>query len=300
MTYIYFFLTIIFCCMLFYLIHPVAFIIILCCCCVVYYIYFRCKDIKLEFVKPYCEKGGRNENQDHIDYSSVEEKYCFVIADGLGGHRGGKLAATIAVDTVLEHFKKFKHVGGTKKTIDESVNSFLRDSLLKAHNNILEKSNNNPKFENMKSTCVILVIANNYAYFTNIGDSRIYFIKNCEVMQKSKDHSVVQVMLDMNEISEEEIVGHPDRNRVLKVLGMEEDFTIHTLSRKIEKGEYILLCTDGFWEYFTVKDIELFFQSNSEKSVKDLQDCLYESTIEKANEFSEKFDNITIQLIKAV
>ncbi|MBF0449744.1 MAG: serine/threonine-protein phosphatase [Candidatus Magnetomorum sp.] len=304
MTKLYYFLTIIFCCIALYLLipmFPIVFIILFCCC-VVYYIYFRYNDfkLKLEFVDPYCEKGGRDENQDHFDYISIGGKYCFVIADGLGGHKGGKLAAKIAVNTILENFSKFIKNSTSQTSIDESVNIFLTNSLHKAHYKIKEISNANPKYENMKTTCVVLVVIKNVAYFTNIGDSRIYFFKNGEVVQKSKDHSVVQVLLDMNEISEEEIKGHPDRNRVLKALGIEDDLAIITLNRKIDKGEYILLCTDGFWEYFTVKEMELFFQRNCELSIKNLLDSLYNTAIDKAKKFDEHYDNITIQLIKVV
>ena len=275
-------------------------LIILFCCCLVYYIYFRYNDFKLEFIDPYCEKGGRDENQDHIGRISIRGMHCFVIADGLGGHRGGKRAAEIAVNTILENFSKFIKNSTSQTSIDESVNIFLTNSLHKAHHKIKEESNAKPECKNMKTTCVVLVVIKNIAYFTNIGDSRIYFIKNGEVVQKSKDHSVVQVLLDMNEISEKEIKGHPDRNRVLKALGIEDDLAIHTLNRKIDKGEYILLCTDGFWEYFTVKEMELFFQRNCELSIKDLLDNLYNSAIDKAKKFDEHYDNITIQLIKVV
>jgi len=279
------------------------FIIIVLCCLILYYLYLK-KDffeIKLEFGEPVCNKGGREENQDHFGHDSIDGKDCFVIADGLGGHRGGKLAAITAVDTILDNFKKRQHqFGNSRKDIDENVNIFLRDSLLKAHREISEQSKTDPQFESMKSTCVILVIVKNHAYFTNIGDSRIYFIKNGEVVQKSRDHSVVQILQDMNEISEEDILGHPDKNRVLKALGMEDDFSVQTLSRKILKGEYIILCTDGFWEYFTVKEIELFFCKNNMLSTKELLDKLYYSARDKAKLLNEKYDNITIQLIKVI
>ena len=261
-------------------------------------------------------QGGREENQDYsgcrwdveepcyaewIHHQCQAHSYCFVVADGLGGHRGGQVASQIAVETILQDFPNL-----TEKNVHEQ----LSEMIIQAHLKIKRKARENPALTEMKTTCVLFVILGHKAYWATVGDSRLYIFRKNAVESKpiirSKDHSVVQVLLDMGEIDEKDVRGHPDRNRILKTLGMKDDLLPKIFPAPeeepfiLKRGDYILLCTDGFWEYFSdTKLYRMFFEKFEHLPFKEKVDFLYTSvkfhvdTVEQR----EKADNVTFQLI---
>jgi len=258
------------------------------------------------------DKGGREENQDCSGYRYDEnppqynewceqkkaQKYCFVVADGLGGHRGGQKASKTVVNSILKYFP----VVNVRQKLPEAI----RD----AHERIKQEAKSVPELTDMKTTCVVLIISGCKAYWSNVGDSRIYIFRKGNQEQKlivrSKDHSVVQVLLDIGEIEEKEVRGHPDRNRVLKTLGMEEDldpkvFPDSSEAFILEPGDYLLLCTDGFWEYFSDEELyHFFFDISSHHRFKEQVEVLFTEAKKRAKGggTKEKYDNITFQLIR--
>lgn len=267
-----------------------AAVIVICIAGVIFWLKKRLSRMEIEFARD-SNKGGRDENQDHCDNwptDSKRDRYCFVLADGLGGHRGGKTASKLAVESILDY---------ADKITENTVNEELPNALLDAHNRIQEKAKSDRLLEDMKTTCVVLMIFGNRAYWSTIGDSRIYIFRNGKILHKSKDHSVVQILRDMNEISEEEIRNHPDRNRVLKTLGMDDDFEAKVISEELKSGDHILLCTDGLWEYFLDRELEKFFAEHQNMSVKQKLNKLFKIAIRKAEQDNEKYDNLTAQLM---
>mgnify|MGYP001564920825 CR=1 FL=1 len=159
------------------------------------------------------DPGGRKYNEDSCGQYISDDKtvMVFVTADGLGGHVGGKQASSLAVNAILGYFQKHP--------TEESPEALLRNSLEQANQAIAEAAGKDQKLSRMKTTAVILFIKDDKAYWAHVGDSRLYHIRDNRVVFRTTDHSVVQFLVNTGEITEAEMRGHPDRNRLLKVLG---------------------------------------------------------------------------------
>jgi PPM family protein phosphatase len=185
--------------------------------------------------------GGRNHNEDFCSFTDVCGSGCWVIADGLGGHRGGEIASRSAVDAVLSSF-------GKSPQLDPQT---LQGHLKAAQSAVLNAQTVEPGLSTMRTTIVILIADATGALWAHMGDSRLYFFENGAIASQTRDHSVVQMMVDAGELAPAQIRHHEDRNRVLRCLGNPEaDFrpAVHSEQTILHKGSAFLLCTDGFWE----------------------------------------------------
>ncbi len=236
--------------------------------------------------------GGRDENQDYLNESidREAERFCFVLTDGLGGHRGGRIASEIAVETILDYFPEI-----TENNIHNKLSNVMTD----AHNFIRERGKTDYLIKDLQTTCVVLIVLGKKAFWSSIGDSRIYIFRKGDILFKSRDHSVVQLLMDLGEIKPEEVRGHPDRNRVLKTLGMDDDPepSVFSDGLDLEQGDIFLLCTDGFWEYISDEELIHIFKKSSIMAAQQLIDSIFENIILSAKKYKKKHDNLTAQLI---
>ncbi|MBF0538554.1 MAG: serine/threonine-protein phosphatase [Nitrospirae bacterium] len=249
------------------------------------------KTLKIEYgIKTHV--GGRSENQDNWNAVTDEQngRYCFVVADGLGGYKGGQLASQIAVNTVTEYFARIN---------EDNVSKELTNAMLAAHNAIKEKSASDQNLRNMQSTCVVVVILGDKIFWAYVGDSRLYIYRQGQPLYKSKDHSVVQLLVDMGEVTPEAVKDHPDRNRVLRTLGMPEELkpAVYTNGIPLQSGDYILICTDGFWQYVVDSDLQNLSLHFTNVPAQKIIDIMVKGIVKIAQETKENYDNITAQLI---
>lgn len=186
-------------------------------------------------------KGGRNYNEDYCDFYKSEDRCLLVLADGLGGHGGGDVASKVAVEKTIELLKD------CKINKSEDFEKILKGT----QNEVINVQKQQRKLSTVRTTLVTAVVEEEQLFIAHIGDSRAYVFRNNELLFQTNDHSVVWVLMKTGEISEEEIRNHPDRNKVLRVVGVEGSFRpeIQKEGIKLESGDAILLCTDGFWEY---------------------------------------------------
>lgn len=193
----------------------------------------------------YSCQGGRPENEDSYGLAEYGDNYCAVVADGLGGHGGGKQASQTAV-----RFLSTCGEDGRLPAEDEIYRAFAA-----ANEEILEKRRDE---NHMKTTAVYLCIHGDQAVWAHIGDSRLYHFAHESLCDYTLDHSVSQMAVALGEIRREEIPGHCDRSRLLRVLGDEKCRPeIHEPVR-LEPGRHaFLLCSDGFWESVTEEEILL-------------------------------------------
>lgn len=194
------------------------------------------------------EPGEREYNEDYAGAKQHGEDWCFVLADGLGGHGGGDEASRMVSEYILNDFEKCGEVseGYLKKCFEESQKLLME-----------EQERQGRAFE-MKTTLVALLVSHSTVWWGHIGDSRLYYYKNKKLLGRTLDHSVPQMLVAAGEIKEEEIRGHADRNRLLRVMGSEWDQPRYKLAEPMERGgqETFLLCSDGFWEWIEEKPMQ--------------------------------------------
>jgi len=190
--------------------------------------------------------GKRKLNQDRMNYSYTRDALMMVVADGMGGHPNGEVAAQIAVQVVTDAF-----TSAARTTLVDPF-QFLSRTLSQAHLAINEHVNDHDLAEAPRTTCVVCIVQDNVAYWAHVGDSRLYAIRNGRVLAQTRDHSQVQLMVEQGLIEPADAVNHPARNRVYSCLGGEHMPEIE-FSRKtpLKTGDIIALCSDGAWSPFS-------------------------------------------------
>ena len=165
-----------------------------------------------------------------------------VIADGMGGHHHGEIAAQIAVQSLADSFQR-----EAKPTLADPFR-FLQKAMNNAHHAILDYSSRHKMKDSPRTTCVACLVQDNVAYWAHAGDSRLFLMRNGRVIAQTRDHSRVRLLLEEGMISESQAAIHPDRNKIYSCLGSPTAPEIE-FSRKtpLEHGDIVLLCTDGLW-----------------------------------------------------
>jgi serine/threonine protein phosphatase PrpC len=163
----------------------------------------------------------------------------------MGGHVGGEIAAQIAVRLFIERFQQ------EAKPILRNPLRFIQDTLLRAHAALGSYANQFSMLETPRTTCVAVVVQGGVAYWAHVGDSRFYLLRQGKLIATTKDHSKVQYLVDQGLITPEEVLMHPDRNKIFSCLGGMAPPVID-LSRRtpLEDGDLLILCTDGLWSVY--------------------------------------------------
>lgn len=194
------------------------------------------------------DAGGRSVNEDFVTVAKYNEQRCYILCDGLGGHGCGDVASS----AVASHAAKlFEEKGDYPGFIDDAYNM--------SQNMLLDMQQEDEAQRDMKTTMVILVVSDEQIKWAHIGDSRLYHIfNNGEKYERTRDHSVVQLMADMGEIKEADIRKHADRNKILRALGGEWAKKSYDKSAILERDSSkhaFALMSDGFWE--NIEDEEI-------------------------------------------
>lgn len=194
------------------------------------------------------DQGGRSRNEDSFgDWSSERLYYC-VVADGAGGHGGGDTASRIVVASVLADLRYL--------TLAElpPTGERLASALVHANENIVEEQLRGGGMEkDMRSTAVLLAIDRecHTAAWAHCGDTRLYRFRDGEIDAQTRDHSMVQEMVDAQLLAAEDMRHHPRRNVLYAALGTDAELDIAQVDGTVElrHGDAFLICTDGMWEY---------------------------------------------------
>jgi len=187
--------------------------------------------------------GGRRYNQDRVGYAYTNDALLLVLADGMGGHLHGEIAAQIAVHTFMRAFARLEH----SKAKEPEV--FLRATMRTGHDAIFDYARNESLGGNPGTTCVAVLVQDGKIWWAHAGDSRCYLLRSDAVADVTHDHSVVQQWADWGIISPDEMKTHPDRNKITNCLGGVEDMFYVDVSKPtaLQAGDTLLLCSDGFW-----------------------------------------------------
>ncbi len=185
----------------------------------------------------------RANNQDSYAVFSKANYFCAIVCDGMGGAKGGNVASGLAVKTFASTVKNAFSARNADDFSDSEIKMLLRSALLNANEAVFNKSLADPELEGMGTTLVAVVVCLAGTFGVNVGDSRLYRQLDGVMQQVSKDHSFVQYLIDKGEISAEEALSHPNKNIILRALGVNEHIDGDYF--RIDNYERILLCTDG-------------------------------------------------------
>ena len=181
---------------------------------------------------------GQKMNQDYV-FTSEDAvgnlPNLFVVADGMGGHNAGDFASSHAVEILVDEIRK---------DADYNPVKVIRHAIETANTEIIEQAQKDEGLRGMGTTMVVSTIVGQYAYVANVGDSRLYVVQG-QIQQITKDHSLVQEMVRLGEISPEEARNHRDKNIITRALGAEKTVDIDFFDLKLEAGDTILMCSDG-------------------------------------------------------
>lgn len=226
----------------------------------------------------------RSINQDYI---YISEKpvgnlpNLFLVADGMGGHKAGDLASEYTVSRVREAVEK------SMRTIPLQI---LKSAFQYANQRLIEKSQESEAYAGMGTTLVAATVVEDTVYVANVGDSRLYKVGRT-IEQVTRDHSLVEEMVRLGEISKEEARNHPEKNIITRAIGVSDEVDPDYFSTGLMPGECLLLCSDGLSNM--IEDSQLLGIVSRRK---DLRVCAQE-LVDTANRNGGK-DNIAVVLVE--
>lgn len=194
--------------------------------------------------------GRRHSNQDRLGHSYSRDALLLLVADGMGGHLYGEVAAQIAVQYITQAFQR------EAKPMIQDPTLFLSRALTNAHHAILDYAFDKSLSEAPRTTIVASVIQDNTAWWAHAGDSRLYVFRNGRIVAQTKDHSRVQMLMDQGLLDAEGAATHPNRNRIYSCLGGNHPPQIDfSKPARLHNGDTLLLCTDGVWGPLSNQDL---------------------------------------------
>jgi PPM family protein phosphatase len=203
-------------------------------------------------------QGPRQYNQDRLAYSYSKDALLLVLADGMGGHRNGEIAAQLAVKTLTDAFQRLAVPSLS------SPAKFLIEHVQQVHDMIENVTQAEDLIESPRTTIVAAIIQRGYLYCAHVGDSRLYHFRGGHLLFRTEDHSVVQSLYKKGMITKEEMATHPYKNKIYNCLGGETPPQIDLSDRhELFEGDTVLLCTDGVWGVISDQQIKEIIQRNS-------------------------------------
>ncbi|MDO5424104.1 MAG: Stp1/IreP family PP2C-type Ser/Thr phosphatase [Eubacteriales bacterium] len=236
----------------------------------------------------YCLTDVGRRRSSNQDYVYISEKpignlpNLFVVADGMGGHNAGDLASRYAVEALVKSIRKEKKEKNPIPIIGKAIEA--------ANEEVLKKASTDPVLTGMGTTMVAATVSKGCLYVANVGDSRLYLIRD-RIRQVTRDHSLVEEMVRLGELTEEEARNHPDKNIITRAIGVRKNVRIDFFDEDLEGEDTILMCSDGLSNMVTDEDMEGIV-----KNCSTLQEAALR-LIETANENGGR-DNIAVVLVK--
>lgn len=232
--------------------------------------------------------GGREENQDRVLVAADDGAALIVVIDGMGGHADGAKAAEVASQTIARSFESQPH-----PVFDPQ--GFLHLSIGQAHQDLVALGSSRRVEVRPRATCVACLVQDGGTYWGHVGDSRIYLIRNRQILERTRDHSHVELLLQEGLITEEEIIDHPMRNFVECCLG--GDITLPGMNitrlKELQPGDTLLACTDGFWS--GLSDEEIALVGNGDAELSDSLRELGEQAVKTCGQFADNTSAVALR-----
>ncbi len=229
----------------------------------------------------------RSRNEDAFEYGILSDGTAWaLVCDGMGGVHGGKVASSAAIEIVSDKIKKCYNPSMSVSSLE----NLLLSTITTANVHVFDRGIYDENLKGMGTTIVSAIIKNNEACIAHVGDSRAYIISGDKIEQITKDHSLVQQMLDSGQITQTEFEHHPIKNIITRAMGVGEKIDIEFDFVCVNEGDALLLCTDGLSGMISNERILEIYQTTE-------FDSLADKYIEEANNNGGN-DNITVVVMK--
>lgn len=197
----------------------------------------------------------RTSNQDAIIVEKLDRSTLLcVICDGMGGAKAGNVASSLASDVFVQEVKRSYKADLAPDKVDQ----MLQNAVKLANFTVFDQAQQFDEFTGMGTTLVAVLVQNKFATFVNVGDSRAYKIADDGIQQITVDHSLVQMMVDRGELTPEMARSYPGKNYITRAVGTESMTQCDVFHRRLAKGDYLLLCSDGLTNL--IDDQEILFE----------------------------------------
>ena len=197
----------------------------------------------------------RKQNQDAYQIEKLDRTSLLcVVCDGMCGAKSGNIASTLAVDVFVQEVRQ----SWKPRLEQEKIDQILRNAVNLANFTVYDQSQQFPEFDGMGTTLVAVLIHGKKATVINVGDSRAYGIDESGIRQITKDHSLVQLMVDRGELTAERAKTYPGKNFITRAIGTEPTIMSDIFHLDVSKGDYFLLCSDGLSN--VMDDQEILFE----------------------------------------
>ena len=199
----------------------------------------------------------RSHNEDSVNIvKNLNDEYLVVVADGMGGHKAGEVASSLAVNELAKRFGELSSIG----TKEEAV-IWLKEIIDEINVKILRYAEEHVDATGLGTTCVCSIITDDFLLFANVGDSSGYVLKNGRLYKVTRDHTLVNILLENGELTESEAKTHPQKNVLMKALGAAEEIDVDIFD--VEKTlDGVLLCSDGLTNMVSVEQMEKILGDN--------------------------------------
>ena len=207
----------------------------------------------------------RHSNQDAFALSNLPDNSVLaIVCDGMGGANAGNVASQKATESILSFFER-----SFRKGLDAAgITALLQSAVLSANIELFNMAEKNEELKGMGTTVVAAFVSKEFAVVSHVGDSRAYVIGE-SVTQLTRDHSVVQSLVESGKLTPDEARVHPRRNVITRALGIEPEVLVDSDEFSLKKGESLLLCSDGLSNFITVEELLNIFRNENAENVAD-------------------------------
>jgi len=218
------------------------------------------------------KKGGRKVNQDRMGYLYTRDSLMMMVADGMGGHARGEVAAQLTMQTVAAVYQRLA------KPLLPDPARFLEEAVLASHFELHRYRAEQSLPEAPRTTIVLCVVQRGVATWAHVGDSRLYLIRNGDIVERTLDHSRVHHLVSSGLIRPEDAKDHPERNRIFNCLGAFVAPTVEiSHPTALHGGDILLMCSDGLWGTLSDREIvDAFSNRTVMRAVPDIVDAALE------------------------
>lgn len=189
----------------------------------------------------------RKTNEDFVDYDITKDYGFYIICDGIGGHKAGEVASREAVELIKNYIREFYN-----RNIAPHI---LRAAIQKANHEVYRMAVENENYSGMGTTITCVLDVGQAVHIAHAGDSSAYLIKDTRIQKLTRDHSLVQELVDIGSLTEEEMLRHPHKNIITRSLGTHHELELDMMEVDKSQFDYMLLCTDGLTDYVTKEEL---------------------------------------------